>query len=49
MAVNDLQGLDHVRLEERIDGLQRQSGGTRETVFLADMPKKEISGQVRFI
>ena len=47
-AVNELQGLDRVRLEKRIDAVQRQSGGTGETMFLADLPEKEVTGQDSF-
>jgi hypothetical protein len=47
-AVNELQGLDRVRLEKRIDAIQRQSGGTDETMFLADLPEKEVTGQDSF-
>jgi hypothetical protein len=48
LAVNDLQGLDRVRLEKRIQGVQRQSGGTGETVFLADLPEKKVSNNLDF-
>jgi hypothetical protein len=48
LAVNEIQGLDRVRLEKRIDAVQRQSGGTGEMIFLADITEKEVSGQEFF-
>jgi len=47
-AVNELHGLDRVRLERRIAAIQRQPGGTGEMIFPADLPEKEATGQDSF-
>jgi hypothetical protein len=49
LAIRELQGLDRVRLEKRIDAVHRKTGGTGETVFLADLAENQVVGQESFV
>lgn len=47
-AVASLVGLDRARVEKRLAAAARQSGGSGQTVFLADLPENGVAGQVMF-
>jgi hypothetical protein len=47
-VVSSLSGLEQARVEKRLVAASRQSGGTGQTVFLADLPEKSAMGQMIF-
>lgn len=47
-GVSSLSGLEQARVEKRLAAASRQSGGTGQTVFLADLPEKSATGQMMF-
>jgi hypothetical protein len=47
-VVSSLSGSEQARMEKRLAAASRQSGGTGQTVFLADLPEKSATGQTMF-